>query len=98
MIKYIHHNLFIENPLFVLNYFISILPLTFVFNWIYFNTNRSVLIAILFHLAVNASAEIFAINEGSKAWQSISLGIFVIILIFIEKDFFFNKNTNRVIE
>jgi len=92
-----HRNLYLENPLFVVNYFLSILPLTIVFNWIYFNTNRSVLVAILFHLFVNASAEIFAITEGNKVWQTVSLGVFSIFLVFMEKDFFFNKDTDRTI-
>lgn len=93
-----HHNLWLEGPMLAVNYFLSILPLTIVFNWIYFNTNRSVMLAALFHLLVNASAEIFAIAEANKVWQTVSLGIFAIILVFREKDFFFNINADRTIQ
>ncbi|MCY3414131.1 MAG: CPBP family intramembrane metalloprotease [Candidatus Heimdallarchaeota archaeon] len=86
-----HHELWVESPWLAINYFLSILPLTIVFNWIYFKTERSVLIAIFYHLFANASAEIFAISEASKVYQTLTFSIIAILLIMKEKKFFFDQ-------
>lgn len=44
-------------------FFAGIVPLTFVFTWIYNNTNRSTLAVILFHAMVNFTGELFTLSE-----------------------------------
>jgi uncharacterized protein len=44
-------------------FFAGIIPLTFVFTWIYNNTNRSTLAVILFHAMVNFTGELFTLSE-----------------------------------
>ena len=44
-------------------FFAGIVPLTFVFTWIYNNTNRSTLAVILFHSMVNFTGELFTLSE-----------------------------------
>lgn len=43
-------------------FFAGIVPLTFVFTWIYNNTNRSTLAVILFHAMVNFTGELFTLS------------------------------------
>jgi membrane protease YdiL (CAAX protease family) len=44
-------------------FFAGIVPLTFVFTWVYNNTNRSTLAVILFHAMVNFTGELFTLSE-----------------------------------
>lgn len=64
-------------------FFTSIVPLTFCFTWIYNNTNRSTLAAILFHAMLNFSGELIALSERadtyfSLLWFVVAAGLTVI--------------------
>ena len=64
-------------------FFAGIIPLTFVFTWIYNNTNRSILAVILFHSMVNFTGELFTLSERADTysillWFVVALGITVI--------------------
>ena len=64
-------------------FFAGIVPLTFVFTWIYNNTNRSTLAVILFHAMVNFTGELFTLSERADTysillWFVAALGITVI--------------------
>jgi membrane protease YdiL (CAAX protease family) len=64
-------------------FFAGIVPLTFVFTWIYNNTNRSTLAVILFHSMVNFTGELFALTERADTfsialWFVAAIGIVAI--------------------
>lgn len=64
-------------------FFAGIIPLTFIFTWIYNNTNRSTLAVILFHAMVNFTGELFTLTERADnltiaLWFVAALGITVI--------------------
>jgi membrane protease YdiL (CAAX protease family) len=64
-------------------FFAGIIPLTFVFTWIYNNTNRSTLAVILFHAMVNFTGELFTLSERADnysilLWFVAAVGITVI--------------------
>ena len=46
-------------------FFLSIVPLTFVFTWIYNHTGRSTLAAILFHSMVNFTGELITLSKNA---------------------------------
>ncbi len=53
------------------------------FTWVYNNTNRSTLAAILFHFMINFSGEIFQMNELARTFQlvlTIALSLIVVII------------------
>ncbi len=64
-------------------FFAGIVPLTFVFTWIYNNTNRSTLAVILFHAMVNFTGELFTLSERADnlsiaLWFVAAVGITLI--------------------
>jgi membrane protease YdiL (CAAX protease family) len=64
-------------------FFLSIVPLTFVFTWIFNNTNRSTLAVILFHAMVNFTGELILLSKNadtiySLLWFVVAIGITVI--------------------
>jgi membrane protease YdiL (CAAX protease family) len=50
-------------------FFAGIVPLTFVFTWIYNNTNRSTLAVILFHSMVNFTGELLTLSERADTYS-----------------------------
>ncbi len=49
-------------------YMISVVPLTFLFTWIFNNNGRSTLSAILFHIMIDVTAEVFSITERAYTY------------------------------
>ncbi len=60
-------------------------------NWLYYKTNRNILITIVFHLSANISNEIFATHPDSKVIQTVILTLITITVLVKDKDLFFKK-------
>ncbi len=88
---YYQSNLVSTGWLHSLNFLISIFPFIIIMNWLYYKTNRSILVAIIFHITAGYFNEIFATHPDSKIIQTIILLIFSVYLISKEKGLFFNK-------
>jgi membrane protease YdiL (CAAX protease family) len=66
-------------------YILSPVILSFLFTWIYNNTNRSTLSAILFHFMLNLTAELIPLNEQSGIYSFILVAVVSTILIIFWK-------------
>jgi uncharacterized protein len=58
-----------------LTYMISVIPMTIFFTWIFNNNGRSTLSAILFHIMIDVTAEVFSITERAY--------IYFVVLTFV---------------
>jgi len=54
------------SPLYVANFFVSVIPAAIIANWLYWKHRRFVPAAILFHFMLDAVAESFAIEQFTK--------------------------------
>lgn len=90
---YYHSNIVAEGWIYSLNFIFSLFVFVILINWLYFKTNRNILIAVLFHLSANISNEIFATHPDSKVIQTGILLIIAIIILFKERKLFFNMGT-----
>jgi membrane protease YdiL (CAAX protease family) len=93
---YYHSNLVESGLIYSLNFFISIIPFVLIMNWLYYKTDRNILIAVIFHITAGYFNEIFQTHPMSKVIQTVLLLIFSVYLILKEKDFFFKKLTKTV--
>ena len=88
---YYQSNLMETGWIYGVNFLVSIIPYVLLMNWLYYKTNRNILIAIIFHISAGYFNEIFATNPDSKIIQTVLLLILATILILREKDFFFKR-------
>ncbi|MBN1634805.1 MAG: CPBP family intramembrane metalloprotease [Ignavibacteria bacterium] len=88
---YYHSNVVAEGILYSLNFVFSLFVFVILMNWLYYKTNRNILIAILFHLSANISNEIFATHPDSKVIQTVLLMFVAIIVLIKDKKMFFSK-------
>lgn len=88
---YYHSNLMESGLIYSLNFFISIIPFVLIMNWLYYKTDRNILIAVIFHITAGYFNEIFQTHPMSKVIQTGLLLILSIWLILKEKDFFLKK-------
>ena len=75
-----------------LNFLVSIFPFVIIMNWLYYKTNRNILVAIVFHITAGYFNEIFATHPDSKIIQTVILLFFATIIVIKNKAFFFQKN------
>jgi len=73
---------------YVANFFISLVPLTVIMNWLYYRNGRSTLVAALFHIVAVVAAEAFLVEEWVKFIQTGILIVVAIGLVLYDKAYF----------
>lgn len=87
------------NPLYVVNFFISGIPLGFIITWVYLVSDRSILACMIFHLFVNFMQEKIAMTPETKCIETIVVTIAAVIIVIMEKDMFFEtRHVGRLLE
>ena len=86
------YELWHTSSIYTINFFVSMLPATFLANWIYYKNDRSMSAAILFHCILNLSAVLFQTEQFTKCIITIFLLIVSIIIMVKDKKFFFSDN------
>ena len=88
---YYHYQLMDQSIFLVLNFFLSVLPLTFLTNWIYYWNGRSIIAAILFHIVVVVSSEVFMVDNWTKFIVTILITMVAFIVVWKERKRFFGE-------
>ncbi len=79
------------NPLFGVNFIISVLPMAFVLTWVWKTNRESIPVAILFHFFINLCQEAFQITQVTK---SIETGVLILVavgIVYFNRRMFFEK-------
>lgn len=84
-----HFNILHENPWYAVNFFISILPLGFIFTWVYVKNSRSILACMIFHFFVNFLQEKIAMTSTTKCVETLVLFAVAAIIVLLNRDLFF---------
>lgn len=94
---YFHSNIVAEGWLYTLNFVFSLFVFVVLMNWLYYKSNRNLLITILFHLSANISNEIFATHPDSKVIQTAILLVISVFVLVKERKMFFERDNTMVI-
>lgn len=87
------------NPLYVINFFVSGIPLGFIITWVYLASDRSILACMIFHLFVNFMQEKIAMTPETKCVETIVVTVAAAIIVIREKDMFFEtRHVGRLLE
>ncbi len=89
---YYQSNIMNDGLIYALNFIASIFPFVILMNWLYYKTNRNILIAIIFHITAGLFNELFAPHPDSKIIQTILLTVLAIIIVIKNKGLFFEEN------
>jgi len=73
------------------NFLVSIIPFVLLMNWIYYKSNRNILITIVFHVTAGFFNEIFATHPDSKIIQTVLLSLFAAAVVIRDKAFFLRR-------
>jgi membrane protease YdiL (CAAX protease family) len=83
------YNILQQSPWFMVNFFVSIIPLGFIFTWVYAKNHRSIFACMFFHFAVNFLQEEIAMTQVTKCVETLVLYAAVIIIVAANRDLFF---------
>jgi hypothetical protein len=76
-----------ENPLFLANFFLSVVPAAVVANWVYYRNNRSIIASIGFHAVVNAAAVFPSAGQIAKSIATVFFLAVALVLIVLDRIF-----------
>jgi hypothetical protein len=88
---YYHSNVAETGLLYSLNFAFSLIPFVILMNWLYYKTNRNILVAVVFHITAGCFNEVFCTHPDSKVIQTVLLSILSVVLVLRERDFFFQR-------
>ncbi len=87
------------NPLYVVNFFISGIPLGFIITWVYLASDRSILACMIYHLVVNFLQEKIAMTPETKCVETIVVTLAAVIIVIMNRDMFFEtRHVGRLLE
>ena len=87
------------NPLYVVNFFVSGIPLGFIITWVYLASDRSILACMIFHLFVNFMQEKIAMTPETKCVETIVVIIATALIVIRNRDMFFEtRHVGRLLE
>jgi membrane protease YdiL (CAAX protease family) len=70
----------LPNPIYVANFFVSVIPAAVIANWLYYKNRRFIPAAILFHFMLDAVAESFQITQFTKCFVT---GGFIVVAVLV---------------
>ncbi len=88
---YYHSNVAEAGLLYSLNFMLSLVPYVVLMNWLYYKTNRSILVAIVFHITAGCFNEMFQTHPDSKVIQTVLLLLLSIAVVAKDRDFFLQR-------
>ncbi|TWA82859.1 CAAX prenyl protease-like protein [Azospirillum brasilense] len=74
-----------------LNFALSLIPFVLIMNWLYYRSNRSIPVVIVFHLSAGLFNEMFQTHPDTKVIQTGLLVALTAALIIADPGFFFGK-------
>ena len=87
------------NPLYVINFFVSGIPLGFIITWVYLASDRSILACMVFHLFVNFMQEKIAMTPETKCVETIVVTVVAAMIVIANKDMFFEtRHVGKLLE
>lgn len=88
---YYQSNVVQTGLLYSLNLVVSLIPFVILMNWLYYKTNRNILVAIVFHITAVSFNEVFNTHPDSKVIQTGLLLALSVVLLIKERRFFFRR-------
>lgn len=87
------------NPLYLVNFFISGIPLGFIITWVYLASDRSKLACMIYHLFVNFMQEKIAMTPETKCVETIVVTAAAAVIVLMNKDMFFEtRHVGKLLE
>ncbi len=82
------HDLWLLSPIYVANFFVSVVPAAIISNWLYYKHRRWIPAAILFHFMLDAVAEGFGAEQSTKCVLTAMFLVVAALIMAIDRKAF----------
>lgn len=86
-----YHNQLLSNWLYFANFWVSIVPMAFIINWLYYRNNRSIIACFLFHLSADIFMSVFPLEQFTKCIVTVLLLGIAAAIVLADRKLFFDK-------
>jgi uncharacterized protein len=87
-----------ENPLFLANFFVGVIPAAVLANWFYYRSNRSIPMSMLFHAALNGAAVLLSAGQVAKTIASVIYLLIAVAVVALDRRVFAAGPRNFIAE
>lgn len=77
-----------DNPVFVANFFVSVIPAAIIANWFYYRNGRSIALAIFLHAMLNAASVLLSAGQAAKSIATLLYTAIAVVLIVADRALF----------
>ncbi|MFN7710366.1 MAG: CPBP family intramembrane glutamic endopeptidase [Holosporales bacterium] len=89
---YYHSNVVATHWIYGVNFALSLFPFVILMNWLYYRSNRNILVAVVFHISAGFFNELFATHPDSKVIQTLLLMILTGVILYRERPLFLKRD------
>lgn len=93
--NYYQNILLHTNLLFALNFFVGMIPVAFIINWLWYKNKGCIIVAIFAHASIDAQG-LFQMSQVAKCIESAVLVVIAIIIVCSDKEMFFGKTPENI--
>ena len=87
------------NSMYVVNFFVSAVPMGFIITWVYLASDRSILACMIYHMVVNLLQEKVAMTPETKCVETIVVTVVAAVIVIMNKDMFFEtRHVGKLLE
>jgi hypothetical protein len=91
---YYHNDILRAGIIYALNFVVSIFPVAFLHNWIYYRNGRSIPAVIIFHAMNNLSSSLLQTEQFTKCIVTAILIVVSVVILVKDKSMWLEKATN----
>ncbi|MDD5494749.1 MAG: CPBP family intramembrane metalloprotease [Dehalococcoidia bacterium] len=88
---YYHNAIMQASFVYDLNFVVSVFPMAFLHNWVYYRCGRSITAVILFHAVNNLAMSIWQTEQFTKCITTVVLLVFAVIVLWKDKTLWLEK-------
>jgi len=77
-----------DNPLYLVNFFVSVVAASVFVSWLYYKHNRSILAGVLLHSVLNAAAVLPDATQDTKCLATVLYVVVAVVLVRWDRDLF----------
>jgi len=86
-----YHNGLLASWMYTANFFVSVVAMAFIINWLYERNNRSIIACFLFHLSANVAMSFIPAEQFTKIIVSVLLLLIAAVIVIRDRDLYFEK-------
>jgi hypothetical protein len=74
-----------------MNFWVSVVPMAFLINWLYYRNNRSVIACFLFHLSADIAMSVFPLEQFTRCIVTALLLLIAAAIVLADRKLFFGE-------